>query len=67
MRKAAGPKASGKAVQTARGQRRAMSLPEVVLWAVLRTRPGGLKFRRQHPLGERLAIDFYCNDARLAI
>ncbi|MBB4153291.1 very-short-patch-repair endonuclease [Sphingomonas jinjuensis] len=67
MRKAVGPKPSGKAVQTARGQRRTMSLPEVLLWSALRKRPGDLKFRRQHPLGAELAIDFYCNDARLAI
>jgi len=67
MRKFAGPKAGGGAIRTARGQRRTMTLPEVLLWTALRQRPGGLKFRRQHPIGEQLSLDFYCNDARLAI
>jgi very-short-patch-repair endonuclease len=43
-----------------------MSLPEILLWRELRQRPGGLKFRRQHPTGP-YTLDFYCNDARLAI
>jgi very-short-patch-repair endonuclease len=43
-----------------------MSLPEVLLWQVLRRGPGGLKFRRQHPTGP-YDLDFYCGDARLAI
>lgn len=43
-----------------------MSLPEGLLWQVLRERPSGLKFRRQHPLG-RYVLDFYCASARLVI
>jgi very-short-patch-repair endonuclease len=43
-----------------------MSLPEVVLWRLLRQRPGGLKFRRQHPAGPYVA-DFYCHEARLIL
>jgi very-short-patch-repair endonuclease len=43
-----------------------MSLPEVMLWNILRTRPGGLKFRRQHPVGP-YALDFYCLEHRTAI
>ncbi|NIJ20538.1 very-short-patch-repair endonuclease [Sphingomonas naasensis] len=43
-----------------------MSLPEVLLWQVLRKRPDGLKFRHEHPTGE-FSLDFYCGDARLAI
>ncbi|MGJ0239044.1 endonuclease domain-containing protein [Novosphingobium fluoreni] len=54
------------AVRRARKQRRAMSLPEVLLWQELRKRPRGLKFRRQHP-ADAYALDFYCLDARLAI
>ncbi|MFZ2997341.1 endonuclease domain-containing protein [Sphingobium sp.] len=50
----------------ARQLRGAMSLPEVKLWQVLRERPGGLKFRRQHPSGPYVA-DFYCHEARLVI
>jgi very-short-patch-repair endonuclease len=44
-----------------------MTLPEILLWQELRKRPGGLKFRRQRPTGEKLSLDFYCSDARLAI
>jgi very-short-patch-repair endonuclease len=43
-----------------------MSLPEVLLWRVLRARPGGLKFRRQHPAG-LYVLDFFCASRRLAI
>jgi very-short-patch-repair endonuclease len=43
-----------------------MTLPEVLLWQTLRTRPGGFKFRRQHPCGPYV-LDFYCEDASLAI
>ena len=66
MRKAGGPRGSGRAVRSARQQRREMTLPEALLWAQLRARTDGLKFRRQHPMGD-LSLDFYCNDARLAI
>ncbi|HEY0413219.1 MAG TPA: endonuclease domain-containing protein [Allosphingosinicella sp.] len=47
------------AVIRARVLRRRPSLPEGLLWQLLRTRPGGLKFRRQHPF-ERCTADFYC-------
>jgi very-short-patch-repair endonuclease len=43
-----------------------MTLPEVALWQALRTRPGGFKFRRQHPIGGYVA-DFACLSARLLI
>ena len=43
-----------------------MSLPEAYLWQVLRRRPDGLKFRRQHPF-ERYTADFYCAVARLVV
>ena len=43
-----------------------MTLPEGMLWQVLRRRPDGLKFRRQHPVG-RCIVDFYCPAARLVI
>jgi very-short-patch-repair endonuclease len=43
-----------------------MTLPEGMLWQVLRQRPDGLKFRRQHPIG-RCVVDFYCPAARLAV
>jgi very-short-patch-repair endonuclease len=43
-----------------------MSLPEAYLWRVLRQRPDGLKFRRQHPF-ERYTADFYCAAAKLVV
>ena len=43
-----------------------MSPPETRLWSVLRTRPSGLKFRRQHPVGPFI-LDFFCREALLAI
>ncbi|WP_240883599.1 MULTISPECIES: endonuclease domain-containing protein [unclassified Sphingomonas] len=43
-----------------------MTLPEVLLWQRLRTRPGGVKFRRQHPIGPYV-LDFYAPAARIAI
>lgn len=65
MLKDRAPKARG-SIGKARRLRRAMSLPDVLLWQVLRCRPGGPKFRRQHPSGVFI-LDFYCSDARLAI
>jgi len=56
----------GRTIGAARRLRREMSLPEVVLWNELRQRPGGLKFRRQHPAGPYI-LDFACLSARLAI
>ena len=53
-------------VEKARALRRALSPPEAVLWRHLRERPGGLKFRRQHPIGPFVA-DFYCPSAKLII
>ena len=53
-------------VYTARRLRRQMTLPEVMLWQLLRGSPGGIKFRRQHPIG-RYVVDFFCGAAGLAI
>jgi very-short-patch-repair endonuclease len=55
-----------KALRSARKLRSSMSLPEVLLWRVLKQRPLGLKFRRQHPIGAFVA-DFYCDSARTII
>jgi len=56
-----------KTFHRARQTRSRMSLPEVVLWRLLR-RGGlaGLRFRRQHPAGPYI-LDFYCASARLAV
>jgi very-short-patch-repair endonuclease len=66
MLKNIAPKPRTGTVGKARSLRRAMTLPEILLWQALRTRPGGLKFRRQHPSGAYI-LDFFCSDARLAI
>ena len=50
----------------ARRLRRSMSQPEAVIWNLLRKKPNGLKFRRQHPLGP-FVLDFYCHQALIAI
>ena len=59
-------RATGRLMRTARQQRRAMSPPEVKLWALLRRSPNGIRFRRQHPIGPYVA-DFYCPAAKLVI
>lgn len=46
--------------------REEMSLPEVLLWQLLRRAPDGVKLRRQHPLGPYV-LDFYCAETRVAI
>jgi very-short-patch-repair endonuclease len=57
---------TGASIGAARKLRRSMTLPEVLLWRELRSRPGGFKFRRQHPAGPFI-LDFVCLSARLAI
>jgi len=53
-------------VEFARALRRTMTLPEVLLWQVLRKRPAGLKFRKQF-LYRGYVVDFACLERRLAI
>jgi very-short-patch-repair endonuclease len=43
-----------------------MTVPERLLWQQLRQKPGGLKFRRQHPIGPCIA-DFCCLQQKLVI
>jgi very-short-patch-repair endonuclease len=43
-----------------------MSLPEVLLWKALRSRPDGLRFRKQFPIGQMNA-DFACLSHRVII
>ena len=50
----------------ARAQRKGPTLPEGLLWRELRAHRGGLKFRRQHPVG-RFVLDFYCAAAKCGI
>lgn len=55
-----------KTILQARQLRKTMSKPEILLWQLLRKRPLGIKFRRQHPPGPYI-LDFYCPAAKLAI
>ncbi len=43
-----------------------MSPAELILWRALLERPGGYKFRHQHPAGPYV-LDFYCGKAALCI
>jgi len=53
--------------QRAKELRQEMTDAEKMLWARLRGRQlGGLKFRRQHPLGPFIA-DYYCPEKRLVV
>ena len=60
------PTKPAKTVHRARQLRKDMSLPERLLWQILKTCPGGLKFRRQHPAGPYI-LDFFCARAKVAI
>ena len=53
-------------VLRARSLRREMTLPEGLLWRELRKRPGGCKFRRQHPIGN-FVVDFNCSAAKVVV
>jgi very-short-patch-repair endonuclease len=54
-------------VQQARRLRRNATDAEKRLWSRLRNRRiANLKFRRQHPIGNR-TVDFFCAEAKLAI
>jgi very-short-patch-repair endonuclease len=51
----------------ARGMRHNATPPEQLLWSVLRDRRlGGLKFRRQEPIGPYI-VDFCCAERRLVV
>ena len=53
-------------VRRAKKLRRELTKPEMMLWQILRTSPGGHKFRKQHPAGP-YDLDFFCARANLAI
>ena len=59
-------RATANAMNSARRFRRNLSLPEQLLWRLLKQMRGYLRFRRQHPIGPYVA-DFYCPKARLII
>ena len=60
------PEKPQKSVRRAKQLRRILSKPEYLLWQILRTSPGGHKFRKQHPAGPYI-LDFFCAKANLAI
>ena len=54
-------------IRRARSFRKNSTDAETRLWSELRNRQlVGFKFRRQHSLGSRI-VDFYCEEAKLAI
>ncbi|PKP86472.1 MAG: hypothetical protein CVT78_12875 [Alphaproteobacteria bacterium HGW-Alphaproteobacteria-17] len=53
-------------IRRAKRLRRQLTLPETLLWQILRTAPGGHRFRKQHPAGSYI-LDFFCARANLAI
>ncbi|MCP3729124.1 endonuclease domain-containing protein [Sphingomonas sp. MG17] len=59
-----GPKRNQK---RAKQLRRAMTLPEILLWRELKKRPAELRFRHQHPAGEHYVLDFFCPRHKLAV
>ena len=61
--KVSGPRTT---IHRARRLRSEMTPPEIHLYQTLRTRPAGLKFRRQHPCGPYI-LDFYCDAAKLCV
>ena len=46
--------------------RKAQSLPELMLWRLLKGDALGVRFRRQHPVGPYI-LDFFCTARRLAV
>jgi len=54
-----------KSYRRAKVLRRAMSLPEILLWRAIRARPE-FHWRKQHPAGDCI-LDFYSDKAKLCI
>ena len=54
------------AQKRAKGLRRALTVPERVLWQMLRRNQQQLHFRRQHAVGPYI-LDFYCAAAKLCV
>ena len=54
-------------IARARQLRHGGTIPERILWGLLRGgRLAGLKFRRQHPIGP-FVVDFHCHQSRLVV
>ena len=52
--------------QRARELRDNSTHSESILWGYLKTKPLGIKFRRQHPYSSYI-LDFYCHSLKLVI
>ena len=59
-------RATSRSMSAARRLRRQLSLPEMLLWRLLRIARRDLRFRRQDPIGPYVA-DFYCPAAKVVI
>jgi len=59
-------RATARSMASARRLRRQLSLPEMLLWRLLRLKRGELRFRKQHAIGPFVA-DFYCPAAQIVI
>ena len=59
-------RATGRSMASARRLRRKLSLPEILLWRLLRLNRRELRFRKQHAIGPYVA-DFYCPAAKMVI
>ena len=55
----------GRDVSLARELRENLSLPETLLWRLLKGSPNGVHFRSQHPVGSYV-LDFYCVRTKIA-
>src|SRR5438876_11581679 len=54
-------------VHFARFHRKHPTRSEALLWAALRRRQPGPRFRRQHPFAVAFIVDFYCPSHRLVV
>jgi very-short-patch-repair endonuclease len=52
-------------VAKARQLRENLSLPEALLWCLLKGSPSGVHIRSQHPIGPYV-LDFYCAKAKVS-
>jgi very-short-patch-repair endonuclease len=59
-------RATARSMASARQLRRRLSLPEMLLWRLLRLSRREIRFRKQHAIGPYVA-DFYCPAAKMVI
>ena len=59
-------RATAGSMNAARRLRRQLSLPEMLIWRLIRLNRRKLRFRKQHAIGPFVA-DFYCPPAKIVI